>query len=95
MDTLRQLVDSVTALHKLGDATLDNVLHAQNELLNAELEIVTTDAERTQIREEQVKNFREIENAMKRRHEVAQVTIREVLTARAARLEAEIKLLRE
>ena len=94
-DTLRQLVDSVTAQYKAGRTTLDNVIRARNGLLDAELEIAKTKTERIRIHEERVKNFRDLENAIKRRYTVGKGTYEEMLTAKAARLKSEIELLRE
>ena len=94
-ETLRQLVDAITARYTAGHRTLDNVIHARNGLLDAELEMAKTSAERIQIHEDRVQNFRALENAVKQRHKAGQATIDEMLVAKAARLEAEIELLRE
>lgn len=94
-DTLRQLVDSVTAQYKAGRTTLDNVIRARNGLLDAELEIAKTKTERIRIHEERVKNFRDLENAIKQRYTVGKGTHEEMLTAKAARLKSEIEFLRE
>jgi len=94
-DTFRLLVEEVNASFKVGQTSLKNVLHMRNELLGAELEMTKTNAERIRIRKEQVKNFREIENEVKRLFNVGRATNDEMLIAKAARLEAEINLLRE
>ena len=94
-DTLHQLVEWVVAVQKDGGATLDNVIQAKNDLLDSELDIATTKTERIRIREEQVENFRYLENFIASRHENGKITIYELLVVKAARLEAEIKLLRE
>ena len=95
-DTLRQIVNIVESRRSQGDETIDNVIKARNELLDAELDIAKTRAERVRIREEQVKNFRNLENVLTRRHESGgEITNVEVLVAKAVRLEAEIALLRE
>ena len=92
---LRQIVAFVESLHSQGQETLDNVIGARNRLLDAELDIAKTNAERVRIRQEKVKNFRDLEIALTQRYEGGEVTSVEVLEAKAVRLEAEIELLRE
>lgn len=95
-DTLRQVVDLVIVEYRGGAGTIEEIIQAQNALLDAELDIAKTNAERVRIREEQVKNFRELENLLKQRHESGSgITKSELLVAKATRLEAEINLLRE
>ena len=94
-DTLHQLVEWVVAQHEQGDATLDNVIQAKNDLLDSELDIATTKTDRIRIRQEQVENLRYFENFMASRHENGSTTIIELLVVKAARLQAEIKLRRE
>jgi outer membrane protein TolC len=79
----------------MGQTTLDNVIRERNRLLEAELEIAKTSIDRIRIREERVKNFRDLENEIKQRHKAGQVTNDKILVAKAARLQAEIELLRE
>ena len=94
-DTLHQLVEWVVAQRNDGAAALGDVIQAKNDLLDAELDIAKTKKERIRIRKEQVENFRLLENAMTFQHKEGGIAGNEVWVAKAARLEAEIKLLRE
>ena len=94
-DTLRQIVNLVEKGHSEGSESLDNVIRARNELLDAELDIAKTNAERVRIREEQVKNFRDLENVLTQLYKNGETTNIELLEVKAVRLEAEIELLRE
>ena len=94
-DTLRQIVNLVESYYKQGNETLGNVIKARNDLLDAELNIANTHAERIRIRKEQVKNYRELEDGLTARHTSGEITSFEILVAKAMRLDAEIQLLRE
>ena len=94
-DTRRQIVEWIELRYSQGNASLDNVIQARIELLDAELDIAKTKAERVRVREEQVKNFLELENLLTQRHKNGEITNVEILAVKAVRLEAEIQLLRE
>jgi hypothetical protein len=94
-DTFRQLVELVEGRYKMGQTTLSNVIRERNRLLEAELEIAKTSIDRIRILEDRVKNFRDLENELKQLHKVGRLTDDKLLVAKAARLKAEIELLRE
>ena len=94
-DTRRQIVEWIELRYRQGNASLDNVIQARIELLGAELDIAKTKAERVRVRQEQVKNFLELENLLSQRHKNGEITNVEILAVKAVRLEAEIQLLRE
>jgi hypothetical protein len=95
-DTLRRLVDILDAQHRQGfggQEQEDVVLYASNELFDAELDLATTKTERIAIREKIVANLRQVEKRAEMR--VGVTTAKKSLEAKAARLKAEIQLLRE
>lgn len=94
-DTLRQLLDAVTARHRVGQATINQVLRAQSGLLHAELQLANTREDRVRIREERLKTARELESVSKHQYEAAAAPRDSWLEAKAGRLQAEIDLLRE
>jgi len=94
-DALRQIADWVESRHRNGNETLENLMQARNELLEAELEVAKTRTERIRIREEQVSNVRLLEDRLSHLRENGEISAAEVLVAKAARLKAEIELLRE
>jgi hypothetical protein len=94
-DTLRRLLEVVTVRHRAGQGTVDNVIRAQAGLLDAELQLARTKEERIRMHEERVKNARGLENVLEHQYTAAHVSIDQWLTAKAARLQAEIDLLHE
>ena len=78
-----------------GIGTHDAVIRASNQLLDAELELAQTREERIGIHKQRVRNLKELEEYARQRQRAAQVSVDKVLEARAARLGAEIELLRE
>ncbi len=94
-DTLRSRVEWFTARQKAGHTSLENVIRAQNELLNAELDIAKTTAERIQIHEKRVKNFCFLEKVLMQQRSDGQATYDEICVAKAARLTAKIELLQD
>jgi outer membrane protein TolC len=93
-DTLRQLVQVVGVHYRDGRTTEDAVVCANNRLLEAELDLLTAKAERIAVYEQLVENMRRLEEVAAARHEVGVGSIEEVLAAKAARLRAEIELVR-
>lgn len=96
-DTLRQLAQDVEQCYRAGRATLDSLIRASNLLLEAELDLAKTKAERIAIYEKLVANLRQLEKAAEARHQAGAPGggVSEVLSAKADRLKAEIQLARE
>ena len=94
-DTLHELVLAVKEQFRHGIGTHDAVIRASNQLLDAELELAQTREERIGIHKQRVRNLKELEEYARQRQRAAQVSVDKVLEARAARLGAEIELLRE
>jgi hypothetical protein len=99
-DTFRQLVDMLGQQHRAGIVTEVSVLRATDQLLDAELDLASTKAERIAIREKLVANLRKLEKLIEGMVQAGvrgadAPTIEDALRAKAARLKAEIQLLRE
>jgi outer membrane protein TolC len=94
-DTLRKLVDAVELQYHHGTATLDSVVRASNDLLVAELALASSEADRITIIERLVGNMKKLEEMVSARYNAGRATVSEVLSARVARLNAEILLLTE
>jgi hypothetical protein len=91
-ETLRKLVDAAESKYNSGKATLDVVLRASDLLLEAEMDLARTRAERIAVHEKLVANLRQVEKATQLRCDAGTAPIEESLEAKAARLKAEIQL---
>ena len=95
-DTLRKRAEMLRQMYKVGRESLATMTAAQNELLDAELEMEHDVAKRISLHQRRVENMRTIEKQFLARRDVgADVTPEAFLKAKAARIEAEIALLRE
>jgi outer membrane protein TolC len=94
-DTLRKLVEAVELQYHHGAGTLDAVVRASNDLLDAELALAPSEADRIAILERIVQNLKALEEMVSARYNAGRATISDVLSAKAARLNAEILLLTE
>lgn len=94
-DTLRTLVDIVTAEYRRGTTGFESVASAEDQLIVAELELAKTPKARIAIlqrRAELMKGFFAIVDARFKRGQVNQA---QVLVARAALLQSQIQLAQE
>lgn len=89
---LREIAAQMTASYQAGIAPFERLQKSSRAVLDAELALCESSAERIAVAEKIVALEREAEKNVKARHEVGAGTSDEVLTARAARLEAEITL---
>ena len=89
---LQALVDLERQKFELGESTLENIIDAERELLEAKLESATTKQERIAIREAALKLARERELRVSRRVEQGDLSPGSVLRAKADRLRADIDL---
>jgi outer membrane protein TolC len=94
-DTMQEWVRSVDQHYRSGRVSSDMVIQARSGLLGAELELATTAAERFAIHQRMIATLHDLEQAATERYRMGTVTQAEVLHARAARLNAEIQLIRE
>jgi hypothetical protein len=94
-DVVRKLVEIVNRRYQTGMVTQESVILASNLLLDAELELARTKAERIAVCQKLVGNLRQLEQAAEARHERTMGSADDVLKAKAARLKAEIQLVRE
>jgi hypothetical protein len=96
-DTLRKIVEYVQAQEKTGAFDLPDAIRVSNELIEAELELATSKAQRIALQQKFVANLKRIEQFLQRSAEVGRGTdaTKKHLEAKAARLKAEIQLARE
>ena len=94
-DTFRQLLKMARARHRLGGATVESVIHASLQLLQAELEMAKGSGERIAIHKQMIELLRTLEKTAQQKFKAGAVRQDEVLKAKADRLQAEIRLLRE
>jgi outer membrane protein TolC len=95
VDTLRHLVEILDAQSQSGVVTKETVILASNQLLDAELELAKTKADRVALHEKLVGNLRRLEEFANGQYRDGRCTLDGPLRAKAARLKAEIQLLRE
>jgi hypothetical protein len=96
-DTFRKLVEFVEVKHGRGEVDLPALIRVSNQLLDAELDLAKTKAERITLLQKLVANLRRVEEDAESRHNVGfGLNSFEALSeAKAARLKAEIQLVRE
>jgi outer membrane protein TolC len=94
-DVLRQAVKESEEAYRHGVIPYASIPRITVNLLNAELDLASDRAARVAIRERAVDQFREIEKTVAERHNAGQADSMDLLEAKAARLQAEIDVLRE
>ena len=94
-DTLRQLVTFLDGRLLVGKASKESVIRASNQLLDAELDLARTKAERIAIHEKLVDNLRGLEKIIESGAHYGTRQLDDVFSAKADRLKAEVQLLRE
>jgi outer membrane protein TolC len=81
--------------YRTGTTSLTSTLATDGAVLEAELELAKTPAERVKVREEMLKNAETLEKATEQLASAAETPRMELLTARANRLRAAANLLME
>ena len=94
-DVLKQRVDTLESRSAEGSIQIDVVLHARDQLLDAELQLVKTKAERLALFQKRIDNMRFLEDSVKQRYEAGITLPENFFAATAARLQAEIDLAKE
>ena len=94
-DAFKQILAIAKMQYEEHSVSLDGVLQASIQLLDAELQLVTSRDERVRLHEKRVKNFKELEDVARRGHDAGTVTMKKVLLAKTMRIHAEIDLLQE
>ncbi len=94
-ETLGQLVKVTTEHYRTGRTTIDSVIRASRQLLNAELELAEDRNARLAIHAKRIALLKDFERIVQTQFKAGDATQEDILAARAARLEAEIQLLRE
>jgi outer membrane protein TolC len=93
--TLKQLAELQFAMYRSGECFVHEVLTAQHDLFEAQLEMAETPAQRIALLESQVKMAKQTLDAAENLCAVGQVSRCDPLRAKAALLGVEIKLLQE
>jgi len=93
--TLLQLVEIAKQSFEQGDGSIDSVIEAERDLLDARLESATTRQERIEIREAQLDLATQQEAKINKLTALGVVSPKDSKTAKVNRLNAEIELLRE
>lgn len=94
-DTLAKRVAALEMQLGHGELKIDSVIAARGDLLEAELQLAKTKNRRVEIFMKRIDNMRELENSVKLQFENGLATNESYLAATAARLQAEIDLIRE
>ena len=94
-DTLEKRVEVLEYMLAQGKVEATAVFAARDQLLDAELQLAETKEQRLALHRTRIDNMRELEELIKRRHKAGQSPLEAALSTTAARLQAEIDLLRE
>lgn len=94
-EVLKKRQRGLEQLHRMGDVRVDDVLRASHELLDAELALTENREKRIALRQQQVGVMKKLERAHSDNVDVGISNPVDLLTTRAARLQAEVKLERE
>ena len=89
-DVLKKLVEARENEFMAGRGTLDVLLGATRDPLQAELELATTPKQRLAAHAARLELAKKIEEVMKNRHDAGRATQADYLQSQAARLDAEI-----
>lgn len=94
-DTLLARVKALEEKHRAGKASIGMVISARTDLLDSELELVSSKEAHIDVFEKRLENLRQLEEVMKKRIAAGQAGLADMLLTKAERLRAEIDLLRE
>ena len=94
-DLLREVVNSAEEGHRTGVLAYSAVSRAMTAWLNAELDLAANHAERVAVREKILTHAENVEKTAGEAFKVGNADRTDLLEAKAARLQAEIDLLRE
>lgn len=94
-ETLSSAHQATMQRYQAGLCLLHEVLEAEAELANAELELVSNITARQVIHERRIKALRQLEKSVAKRVESGTGEVSQLYQAKAARLQAEIDMLRD
>ena len=94
-DILQKRVDALVSQYEAGEIQIMSVISARDDLYQAELELASAKADRVKICELRFKNMAELEKVTTIRYSQGVGSFEDKLLATAAKLQAEIDLLRE
>ena len=92
---LKQRVEALESQHKEGDIQIMKVIHAKEDLYQAQLALVSERKQRVELFKSRLQNMIELENVAKMRFENGIGPLENKYVAAAARIEAEIDYLNE
>lgn len=95
VEVLAKRVEAVKMQYEVGAVDLESVLDAQEDLDQAQLPLAETQAARLAIHQSRLQSAKQLEAVMQQRARDGIVNMADVYLATAARLQAEIDLLRE
>lgn len=95
LDVFRQLLAAAKSSFEHGEMPIEQVISAQDDLFKAELELASTKSERIELCKKRLDNLRKLESVTAQRFSSGTGKIQAKLSAKAARLQAEIDCLRE
>lgn len=93
-DVMKDRLELVKQLFSKTRTDYEEVLAATDDLLACELELASTSAERVEVLQNRLNVAQELESTVETRVRAALVSTAELYAAKAARLQAEIDLLR-
>ena len=93
-ESMAELHEHLENRYKLGHLTFSEKLHAENELLAIELQIVTRETDRIAALQKRLSNFVVLEKQMAVQADIADANATDLLKAKTDRLIAQIELAR-
>lgn len=94
-DTLRLRLETVDVLYRSGKVGIERVISANNDLLEAELELCSSQAEKVEVSKKRLDNLRALEKIVLEKHASGIESRDNQLLTTAARIGAEIGWLRQ
>ncbi|WP_254508921.1 hypothetical protein [Anatilimnocola floriformis] len=95
LEHLRYCANAEKELYDTGRGTLERLIHANRQVVEAELELASTPAERIQARETLLKHAETLELSAKTRHDAGLISTADLRSAQAMKLRAQADLLLE
>lgn len=94
-ETLEKRLEILHRTHETGNVRLTDFITAQEDLLQAKLQLTTDPEERLQLLQQRVENMRLLEQRARANEESGVGTPSDTLAAMATRLQAQIDLVRD
>ena len=94
-DILKERVEALASKHNEGQIQVMQVIHARDDLYQAELDLVALPKERTELSKLRLQNMKHLENVTTQRYANGVGPLEDKLVATASRIQAEIDYLNE